>query len=314
MVRFSRWDKSKKQMAAYRRRRAKARNLLRRAIRRRRKRKPTVKSLAKSVRNLYKRDDKKYFYIADPDTPVYSQSLWTVLGGGLSLNRIPAADAPAPLEVWNKREIDSVDAHLRNMRIHMVVEAHVNTRSTRRFIPYYIMLCKTTNAIGAAGGITLPDVDEFFDPQCDPAIGNRLDRFDTFRLTQGAGSETFVSTKVLKVWRGTLQAPGFLEQADLKTTGTSNDSGGTSGVIETDPGAGGTVNCNYTSTFPCKRVIKYTHRCNNALVKFSAASGAQASNPINNHYYLVALGGYGSTQTANNYNVSTMIKVNFVSD
>ena len=294
-------------------RRARARNLLRRRMRRRYKsrRKPTVKSLARSVRTLFKRDDKKYFYIADPDTPVYTQSVWTVLGQQLALNRCPASDSPN-LQVWNKREIDSVDCHLKTIRIHMVVEAHVNRRNTRRYIPYYIMLVKTTNQIGAAGGINMPDVDEFFDPQCDPAIGNRLDRFETFRNTQGPGSEVLTNTKVLKVWKGTLQTPGFLQTVSLDTEGTSDDTANPPGQIsDSTAAAGSLLNCNYQATYPCRRVIKHTHKCNSALVKFNSATGATASNPINNHYYLVALGGYGSSASANYYNVSTMIKINF---
>lgn len=318
MARFSRWDKSKKQMAAYRRRRARARNLLRRVIRRRRRRRrgrPSVRSLAKSVRNLYKRDDKKFFYLADPDTPVNNVANFTVLGSATALNSCPAADA-AITQSWMKREPLSVECNLKTIRIHMLVEKHLNSLDRNRHCPYYIMLIKTTNKIGAAGGITYPDLDEVFDPAGAPVAGNRLSRFDSFRNVQGPGSETLQNTKVLKVWSGTLQSAGYQERLALDTTGTSTDAPpNPGGTIVSDGGAGAPTNCNYTSTYPNKVLIKYTHRCNNALVKFDSATGATAMNPINNHYYLLACAGYGATQgvgARDFYNVSTMIKTNFV--
>lgn len=299
---------------AYRRRRFRS-NLRRRAAARRRR--PTVRSLANSVRRLYRRDDKKYFYLADPDLPVDSTANWTQLGALQALNSCPAADAG--LSVWNMREIDSVSCNLKTIRIHMLVEKHLNNLDRNRYCPYYIILLKTTNHIGSTGGITYPDLDEFFDPQADPALGNRLSRFDTFRNTQGPGSETLTNTKVLKVWSGTLQSAGMLQQTNLETVGTSGDvPPAAAGSIENDAGAGAPANCNFQARYPSKVLIKYTHKCNNAKVMFDAASGPNAMNPINNHYYLLAAAPRGATGPGvgarDFYNVSTMIKINYVDE
>lgn len=299
---------------AFRRRRLRN-NLRRRAAARRRR--PTVRALARSVRTLFRRDDKKYFYLADPDTPVQTVGNWTALGSATALNSCPASDGG--LSVWNMREVDSVSCNLKTIRIHMLVEKHLNSLDRNRYCPYFIVLLKTTNHIGAAGGITYPDLDEFFDPQAAPAIGNRLSRFDTYRTTQGPGSETLSNTKVLKVWKGTLQSAGGLCPVSLDTVGTSTDAPpAAAGTIVSDGGAAQPANCNYQSTYPSKVLIKYTHRCNNAKVKFDAAQGATAMNPINNHYYLLAAAGYGATGPGPGardfYNVSSMIKINYVDE
>ena len=304
---------AKRIQRAYRRRRFRS-NLRRRAAARRRR--PTVRGLARAVKTLFRRDDKKFFYLADPDTPVQTVGNFTALGSATALNSCPASDAG--LAVWNMREVDSVSCNLKSIRIHMLVEKHLNSLDRNRYCPYWIALIKTTNHIGAAGGITYPDLDEVFDPAGAPTIGNRLSRFMSFRTCQGPGSETLTNTKILKVWTGTLQSSGYQERVALDTVGTSTDTPpNPGGTIVSDAGAGAPTNCNYTSTYPSKVLIKYTHRCNNAKVTFDSSQGATAMNPTNNHYYLLAAAPFGATSgvgARDFYNVSSMIKINFVDE
>lgn len=273
------------------------------------RKKPTVKSLARAVRHLYQRDDKKFFFLADPATPVWDNSTFTILGNATALNSCPAADSALP-NAWNKREPFSTECNLRTIRIHMLIEKNLNTLDRFRYQPYWIALIKTTNKIGTPT-IECPTVGEVFDPAAEPVAGNRLSRFDTFRTQEGPGSETLQTTKVLKVWSGVLQSPGYLQPTQLLTVGTSTDGAGQpNGLISNDAGAGAPANCNYQATYPCRRLIKYSHKCLGAKVKFDSATGPDAMNPINNHYYLVAMG-TSQNQNRDLYNVSTMIKINF---
>lgn len=274
-------------------------------------RRPTVKSLARSVKNLYKRQDKKYFYLLDNNVAIFQRSAWHVLGNGTPLNACPAVGTPG-LQPYNAREQDSTTAHLRNIRIHLDVHAGVNGRNTAsREQKVFIALVKTSYGLGSAGGITLPPVDEVFDPASIPPVPTQLAPWECFRTKSGPSSSIFSVFSMLKVWTFTLQPDGFLCSTMQNTSGTSTDAPPAFGEIESTV-VGATVvnpNINYAKTHPSTRTIKYTHNCMNAKVEFADIGSAT---PINNQYYLVALG--TSNAPINNYRVSASICTNFVDD
>lgn len=266
--------------------------------------KPSLRALARSVRQLYRRDEHKYFYTKADNSLIWDSNNWTILG---PLNNCPAEDASTSTP-WKNREKDSVECNLRNIRIHFSVHASVSEGGRAK--KYFVALVKTTNGIGT--GITMPPVDDIYDPDAlntGPGAQNLLSRWETFRTTMSAGAEALDSTKFLKVWTGILSPQGGELDLDLNTSNTSADVPPTEGSVVTEPASEST---NYTQTRRSQRIVKYSHKCLNAKCRFNAAAGAAGNECSNVHYYLVAL---GTTDDAHyGYRLNACIKTNFVDE
>lgn len=216
------------------------------------------------------------------------------------------------------REQDSESAVCTRSHIRIRVSAHPNEAPDTP-TPYFIMLCKTNFGRGTPAGIQMPAVTDFYDADSIPA-GNTLPPWMGFRLVSDNGQETLANTKVLKIWRGNLEATGnyrawttnygLLEQEN-NAVGTNN------GFVGSTPG-GDPVTINdpssvtYTPTRPSYKDIIYTHKYgpHGHTAKFEDVT---TSDPIVEAYFVVALGVQTDSIGTNGYRVNGLCKTVFQS-
>lgn len=321
MPRFSRWGKSAAQVRAYRRRRSKARNVLRRGIRRfrrRRKRKSSVRSLARSVRKLYQRDDKKHVYTKINNLFVTGNvAVNQPFQGIFELSQIPYHGETDPstgvaYPGYMTREEDSAMCNLRNIRIHMTL--HASHPEAYRNQKVYVALVKSRVGLGSAPGIVCPLMTDLWDYTGADA-GNLLAPWELFRNTQGPGAELLNdhNFKFLKTWTMYLQPQQGETAQSLRSTVSTNTPPGTdTGTLVTVPQPilpNPSVNYTYAKTRPSEVLIKYSHKCLNAKLVFANTTSNQATNV---RYYLVMVG--NGTSTLRGFRINASIKTNFIDE
>ena len=324
MPRFSRWGKTAAQVRAYRRRRARARNVLRRGIRRFRKRRaykkprPTVKSLARSVRKLYQRDDKKHVYTKIDNLLVTGgPSAGQAFQGIFQVAQIPYHGATDPstglaYPGYMTREEDSAMCNLRNIRIHMTL--HASHPEAYRNQKVYVALVKSRVGVGSASGISVPLMTDIWD-YTGAGAGNLLAPWELFRNTQGDGAELLDEStfKILKQWTMYLQPQQGETAQSLRSQVSTNVPPGTDNgtLISVAPAVppNPSVNYTYAKTRPSEVLIKHTHKCLNAKLVFPNTTSSQ---PINVRYYLVMCG--NGTSTLRGFRINACIKTNFVDE
>lgn len=270
------------------------------------KMRPTAKKNQRQIRKLWKTFAPKY-NLKQIDNVLVSD--YSVPGTGyqaFTLNDLDAHVAPASdPNQYLYREADSTQARLRNIRIHFSMHASPGPEGGH-LTKACVLLVKTTNNIGAVGGIQLPALDEIYDTN---SFAGELAPWECFRNTQGVGSEVLQNTTILKKWSVWLEPQGGdCEVAGLTTNNASVPAAeaGTYNSINTPAGQ----NVNYTSTRPSSRFFTYTHKCNNAMVKFASAT---SSNPINVKYVLVLIAGDTLGHGAG-WRMNATIKTNFYSE
>lgn len=257
----------------------------------------------KQITKLWKTFAPKFNYFTVNNALVSDYSTPATGYQSLCLN---ALDASVPIATdarqYLYREEDSVQSRLRNIRIHMTMHA-VSGPEGGKLTKACVLLVRTTNNIGGVGGITMPALEEVFDPD---SYAGELAPFECFRTTQGVGSEVLQNTNILKKWVVWLEPQGGdCEVAGTTTNNASNPAAeaGTYNSINSPAGQ----NVNYTSTRPSSRSFTWTHKCNNAIVKFA---GANSSNPINAKYFLVLIAG-DSIGHGVGWRCNATIKTNF---
>lgn len=258
------------------------RRLLQAKGRHKMKKRATAKKNARAIKRIFKTFAPKFNYnqvsnvlVSDYSSPSGYQAI--------ALNSLNAwvSQATDP-DQYKYREEDSMNARLRTIRIHMTMHANPGPEGGR-LTKACALLIKTTNGIGSLGGITCPALEDLYDPD---SYTGELSPFECFRTTQGVGAEVLQNTTILKKWVVWLEPQG----GDCEAAGTTTNvqtlptEAGTYNSINTPAGQ----NVNYTSTRASSRSFTYTHKCNNALVKFA---GANSSNPINVKYFLVLIAG-----------------------
>lgn len=283
--------------------------------------KKNFNALQHSVVDLYKRDDKKYYYVIANNA---------LIPGGPSLNQVfpaifPLANLPQfgatspagpPYPGFNTREEDSATANLRNIRIHMTIHAsHPECYRTQKC---YIALVKSRVGLGAPSGIVVPGMTQIWDYNLSNPAGvtQLLAPWELFRKTQGDGAqmlqdETF---KILKSWDIYLQPQDGETRQSLRTTNTNPvPPNAETGTIISVPAPAiplPAVNMVYGGNRkPCVVKIKYTHKCMNAKVDFIATD---QSAPTNVNYFLVACG--NGTATDRGFRLNAVVKVNFIDE
>lgn len=301
------------QLRARRRAKARARNVLRRGMRRYKRRRPTVKSLQKQVTNLYKRDEKKYYYTRINNLLVSGgPSAAQAFTGIYHVSAIPNfgstdAGTGAAFPAWMTRENDSAQCNLRNIRIHMTLHAsHPEAYSTQKC---YVALVKSRVGVGSASGIGVPNMTEIwdYDGAAGPG-GNLLAPWELFRKTMGEGSELYGDTfKILKEWKIYLQPQQGVTAVNERTTGNDSATGTIISSPEPAPPAA-PLNYTYTKTRHSEVLIKHTHSCMNANLDFQDVG---TSSPLNVKYFLVCVG--NGTATNRGFRLNAVIKTNFVS-
>ncbi len=320
MPKFSRWGKSAAQVRAYKRRRARARQVLRRGVRRfkRRKFRPTVKSLQKQVKKLYQRDDKKHVYTKIDNLLVTGgPAAGQAFQGIFQVSQIPYHGSTDPstglaYPGYMTREEDSAMCNLRNIRIHMTL--HASHPEAYRNQKVYVALVKTRVGVGSAGGINVPLMTDIWDYTAANA-GNLLAPWELFRNTQAEGAELLDDNtfKILKQWTMYLQPQQGQVAQSLRTSVSTNVPPGTdTGTIQTvappllpNPA----VNYTYAKTRPSEVLIKYTYKCLGAKLVFPNTTSDQA---INVRYYLVMVG--NGTSTLRGFRINASIKTNFIDE
>lgn len=264
--------------------------------------KPTVKSLNKAVSKLFARIDKKFMFTKVDNVLVAGAPALNQEFNAYLLNQIPSSTNPAAgLLPWNRREDDSAECNLRNIRIHMT--AHVSPSDINvapRTKKVYIALIKTTNGVGSTAGITPPKVGDIFDPASYPGPGGLLAQWECYRLANGLGSSNLDTTTILKYWSFYLAPQGGPTKINERTTG---------GPLPTATitGSSANGNMNYTQDRKSNKTIMYTHNCMNAKLQFADATTVT---PLNVKYYLIALA-QGTDVTVGWY-LNAVIKTNFV--
>ena len=320
MPRFTRWGKTAAQVRRHRARQARARNVLRRGIRRykKRKRKPSVRSLARSVKKLYQRDDKKFYYTRIDNLLVTGgPSAGQDFQGIFNVSQVPYFGSTDPgtglaFPGYSTREEDSAMCNLRNIRIHMTLHASHNEAYRNQKV--YVALVKSRVGVGSALGIACPKMTEIWD-YTGAGAGNLLAPWELFRNVQGAGAELLKDStfKILKEWTMYLQPQLGQTAQSLRTTvntGTppSTDNGT---IISVPPTAApaAPVNFTYAKTRHSEVVIKYTHKCLNAKLTFPNTTSNQSNNV---KYFLVMCG--NGTDTTRGFRVNASIKTNFIDE
>ncbi len=303
-------------------RRARARNLLRRRLRRRYKRnrkiRPSVKSLARSVRKLYQRDDKKFYYTHINNLLVTGgPALGQQFQGIFDLTAIPYAGSTdpntgQPYPGYQAREPDSAQCNLRNIRIHMTLHASYPTAYRNQKV--FVALVKSRVGVGSAAGITCPLMTDVWD-YTGAGAGNLLALWELFRNTQAEGAELLDNDtfKILKQWTMYLQPQqGDMQQSLRTTTNTAAPPGTDTGtIISLAPAVPPALpaNYNYAKTRPSEVLIKYTHKCLNAKLQFANTTTNQTSNV---KYFLVMCG--NGVDVARGFNINASIKTNFIDE
>lgn len=297
-------------------RRARARNVLRRAVRRRRRYRKRVpyRSLVKSVKNLYKRDDKKFTYTAVNNLLVAGgPALGQAFQGIFDLTQIPFSGQTDPTTGqpylgYQAREPDSVKCNLRNIRIHMTIHAsHPEAYSTQKC---YIALVKTRNGVGSGLGIQCPLMTNIWDYSSLLGGGNLLAPWELYRNTQGPGSELLnpETFKILKQWSIYLQPQHGLTGVSERTTG--NDSATGTIVSAPEPAIPNPpANFTYTKSRPSEVLIKYTHKCLGAKLTFNNTTSSSSTNV---KYFLVMCGNGSATNRG--FRCNAICKVNFIDE
>lgn len=277
------------------------------------KKKPTLKSISLSVKRLYQRDDKKFYYTRINNLLVSGgPSAAQEFQGVFSVAQIPYSGSTDPgtgvaYPGYSTREPDSAVCNLRNIRIHMTLhashnEAYINQKC-------YVALIKSRVGVGSPTGIVCPKMTEIWD-YLGAGAGNLLAPWELFRNTQGPGAELLKDStfKILKDWTVYLQPQRGAIQQSLRTTNVATASGSIiSNPIVTPPGV--PINFTYAKTRPSEVLIKYTQNLMNAKVKFPNTATDQSNNV---KYFLVMVG--QGTDTTRGFRINASIKTNFIDE
>lgn len=283
--------------------RARAARKIQKAFRRKRRykthRRPTVKRNARAITQLFSQSDPKYNLriVANQLIDNNPGNATRPTFAAILLNDLAASGG---LPEYTCRAHNDVQAHLKNIRLHFTVNVRqgVESDTSQR---YYVALVKTTNAIGSAGGITMPLASDVFD--ATSTVGTLLAPWEGYRITQGAGSDILRSTTFLKVWTGYLSPQGGDCMQNYQTVTAvppSTEPSSTSAVA-----AG--LNVNYTQDRPSQKWFTYTHKCLNALVKFERSTSID---PMNVKYFLVALS--DNPNLGVGFRLNASCKINFI--
>lgn len=282
MVRFSRWDKTKAQVARYRRwrdygrRRSRARNLLRRGIRRFRTRKSlSNRKLTRAVRHLQSASEIKRVYFNLDNVRVSNGNGALQAGQFISVNlsEIPVVSAQGAVPIVTEGRGQNTEKILvKNLHIRMSMHASVgDSRPDNN--KYCIYLIRSELQDDSQPTLARPPtLDEFFDYTADfTSTGNLLDPVvDGFRNSE---SDAITKVKVLKKWSGIL-TPFEYDLAD------PNNAAGTANEYEVPTGTG---------MKPSQKTIHYSTRQLNCEIKYATALGLTAHAPTNQAYYLCAV-------------------------
>lgn len=316
--------------SSYRRRSSYAASRIQRAFRARRKRKyrprktkgkvtrKEINRLTKSVRTLFKRDDKKFYYTHVNNVLITGgPSLNQAFQGIFDVSQIPFEGSTDPntgvaYPGYQTREKDSAMCNLRNIRIHMTLHAtHNEAYPTQKC---YVALVKTRVGVGSNLGITVPLMTDIWD-YGGAGAGNLLAPWELFRNTQAEGAELLndETFKILKQWTIYLQPQHGQTALSARTQvttavppGTDN---GTIISVPPVPAPGAPVNFSYSKTRPSEVVIKYTHKALNAKLQFISTV---SSTPTNVKYFLVMCG--NGTDITRGFRANVSVKTNFIDE
>ena len=178
----------------------------------------------------------------------------------------------------------------------------------------YVALVKSRVGVGSVAGIGCPLMTDIWDYGGAGAL-NLLAPWELYRNTQGPGSELLKDStfKVLKEWAIYLQPQQGTVGQSLRTTVTTATVPGTdTGTIITVPPVappGSAVNYTYAKSRPSEVLIKYTHNCMNAKLKFPSTG---SSSPSNVRYFLVMCG--NGSSTSRGFRINASIKTNFIDE
>lgn len=269
-------------MAAYRAGKARARNALRKVIRRRRRRRGgrrplTNRKLTTAVRHLQKASEIKrtYFHL---DNVSVTNGNGAVQNGSfvfLNLCEIPvvtAAGVAPAIELGRGQNTEKV--LVKNLHIRMSMHASVgDARPDTNKYAIYLVRSELTQLGAQTTDTTVrpPTLVEFFDYDADfTSSGNLLEPcIDGFR---NSADDAIQQVKVLKKWTGII-SPSEYDLAD------PNNPIGTENTYEVPMG----------NTYKPQRTYHYSTRQLNCEVKFPSAIGANATEPSNQAYYLLAV-------------------------
>ena len=217
---------------------------------------------------------------------------------------------------YQTREQDSAMCNLRNIRVHMTIHAsHPEAYTNQKC---YIALVKSRVGVGSSTGIVCPKMTDIWDYTAAGA-GNLLAPWELYRNSQGQGAELLDEStfKILKEWVVYLQPQrGSTSQSLRSQVNTAvppgQDNGTLISVSDTNPPAPApptSVNWTYAKTRPSELLIKYTHKCMNAKLKFPNTTSEM---PNNVRYFLVMVG-QGSS-TTKGFRVNASVKTNFIDE
>lgn len=324
----------------YRRRTARRRYAARsrrfRAFRRRRRREyrrkkkgPTTRTLARRVRHISRRlvSARKMFYTVAQNVLVENSSTFTVLGavganpGGLTnvpyngqINQTTGLVYPQ----IQSRERDEQTSAIGSISLRMSV--HASPLEGLAIQHYFIALVKCTNGAGSLTGINLPNPTQVWDPS-DTDIPGSTSILPLWRLFKPnpAYAEVSKTLKFLKVWSGSVQPQGGnqIMNVDYGGLGLENNATPTQNNFVPNPPAPGAIpftnliagNHNYTSTVPSYRLMRHTMPMKGKKMEFVTV---QASLPLNEQYFLVALGN-NAIGSGNGYRVNMTARTVFYS-
>lgn len=292
---------------------------------------PTTKSLQKQVTRLYKRDDRKHFYVKinnalisggpPPGPAFFAYDLTTcpynnqtdAAGTGPQADpNIGGQYSPAQC-----REPDSLKCNIKNIRIHATL--HVSAPEAGRTEKCLLMLVKTRNGVGSVGGITMPIVQQIYDGYAGfGGVANAtslLAPWECFRNTGPGGyGARFLNEDVFKIlWKKEVWlSPQQGEQAqNLRTTGTNPAAGTpeTGTIVSSASPVPPAPLQNYTTNQVRHSNIRlnHTHNCMGANIEYTSNGSSDA---VNVKYFLVALS--GSYQTNMGFRLNAVCKINFV--
>jgi len=309
---------------------------IQRAFRRKRKRGfkrrgPTTKNLQRQVSRLYKRDDRKHFYVKVNNALISGQPVGAMGFYAFDLTTCPynnqtdvAGTGPqADPNIGGLyspamcREPDSLSCNIKNIRIHATM--HVSAPEAGRTHKCLIMLVKTRNGVGSPGGISMPTVNQIYDGYAGfGGVANAtslLAPWECFRNTGPGGyGARFLDPNVFKIlWKKEIwlsPQEGELGQNQRTTfTNPAPPAAETGTVASSASPVPPAPLLNFTTNQVRHSSVRLTHSHNCLGAKIEYTSNA-SSDAVNVKYFLVALdGGYATNM---GWRLNAVCKINFV--
>lgn len=272
-------------------------------IGKRRKVKATAKKNAKAISRIIKTFAPKFQLNTFNDVLVTDYSVPGTGYQAFTLNNLNAHVTPAAdPDQYKYREADSMNARLRNIRLHFTMHANPGPEGGK-LTKACVLLVKTTNNIGGVGGIQMPTLEEIWDVD---SFAGLLAPWECFRNTQGVGAEVLQNTTILKKWSVWLEPQGGDCAMNFQTVIPALPGTAPSSTSAVAPGN----NVNYTATRHAAHSFTHTQKTNNALCKFSSAL---SSNCTNVKYVLVLVAGDTIGHGAG-WRFNGSIKINYYSE